>query len=350
MFRCGTLNALAAPACRNLVGAFPNLRRGFRNCIRYNLLRTRGQERKRDMTSNERSVTVSVVQAGSVLFNTPRTLEKLADLAAQARATGAKIAVFPEAFIGGYPKESQFGISLGRRTAEGREQFQRYFESAIEIPGPDIEFMANVARENNLYLVCGVIERSGGTLYCTVVFFDTAGTYLGKHRKVMPTALERALWGCGDGSTLPALQTPYGKLGAVICWENYMPLLRAAMYAKGIELYCAPTVDDRDVWVSTMRHIACEGRCFLLSACQYLPREGRSDASGTPLIRGGSCIVSPFGDLLTGPSYGSEQILTAELDLNAIVQGKFDLDVVGHYSRPDIFHFRVDEREQSMGS
>ncbi|MDB5346079.1 MAG: Nitrilase/cyanide hydratase and apolipoprotein N-acyltransferase [Schlesneria sp.] len=308
-----------------------------------------GTNESRDMTSNERYVTVSVVQAGSVLFDTPRTLEKLADLAAQAHATEAQLAVFPEAFVGGYPKGSQFGISLGRRTAEGREEFQRYFENAIEIPGPDIDFLARVARENQFYLVCGVIERSGGTLYCTAVFFDPLGTYLRKHRKVMPTALERALWGCGDGSTLPVLQTPHGKLGAVICWENYMPLLRTAMYAKGIELYCAPTVDDRDMWIPTMRHIACEGRCFVLSACQYLPREGQSDASGTPLIRGGSCIVSPFGDLLAGPIYGSEQILTAELDLRDIVKGKFDLDVVGHYSRPDIFQFRVDEREQSRG-
>lgn len=299
------------------------------------------------MTNNLRCVTASVVQAGSVLFDTPRTLEKLARLAADAHTAGAQLAVFPEAFVGGYPKGRQFGISLGQRTIDGREEFLRYFESAIEIPGPEIAFLANVARENQLYLVCGVIERSGGTLYCTAVFFGPTGDYLAKHRKVMPTALERALWGCGDGSTLQVLQTPYGKLGAVICWENYMPLLRTAMYAKGIELYCAPTVDDRDTWIPTMRHIACEGRCFVFSACQYLPDELQPDLNGTPLIRGGSCIISPFGDLLAGPAYGSEQILTAEIDLTNIVKGKFDLDVVGHYSRPDIFQLRVDEREQS---
>jgi nitrilase len=304
---------------------------------------------RRAVTSDERRMTVCVVQAGSVLFDTPRTLEKLAGLAAEARTAAPQLVVFPEAFIGGYPKGRQFGISLGRRTAEGREEFQRYFESAIEIPGPEIDFLARVARENEFYLVCGVIERSGGTLYCTAVFFDPTGAYLGKHRKVMPTALERALWGCGDGSTLTVLQTPHGKLGAVICWENYMPLLRTAMYAKGIDLYCAPTVDDRDMWIPTMRHIACEGRCFVLSACQYLRDEDQSDSSDTPLIRGGSCIVSPFGDLLAGPIYGSEQILTAQINLSDIVKGKFDLDVVGHYSRPDIFQFRVDERVQSAG-
>ena len=295
------------------------------------------------MPNDPRHVTVSVVQAGSVLFDTAATLEKFAGLAAQAKAAGAQLAVFPEAFVGGYPKGSPFGISLGRRTSEGREEFQRYFESAMEIPGPELEFLANVARENHLYLVCGVIERSGGTLYCTAVFIGPTGDYLGKHRKVMPTALERAVWGCGDGSTLPVLQTPYGKLGAVICWENYMPLLRTAMYSKGIELYCAPTVDDRETWIPTMRHIACEGRCFVLSACQYLPDGLQSVPNRQPLIRGGSCIVSPFGELLAGPAYGSEQILTVEIDLNDVIKGKFDLDVVGHYSRPDIFQLRVDE-------
>ncbi len=166
------------------------------------------------MSSNVRRVVASVVQAGSVLFDTPRTLAKVAELAATARAAGAQLAVFPEAFVGGYPKGRQFGTSLGRRTAEGRDEFRRYYNSAISIPGPEIDFLSNVARENGLYLVTGVIERSGGTLYCTVVFFGPTGEYLGKHRKLMPTALERAVWGFGDGSTLTVLDTPLGKQGA----------------------------------------------------------------------------------------------------------------------------------------
>jgi nitrilase len=304
----------------------------------------------RTMSNNSRRVVVSVVQAGSVLFDTPRTLQNLAELAAGARAAGAQLAVFPEAFVGGYPKGRQFGTSLGRRTAKGRDEFQAYHESAVQIPGPEFDFLANVARENRLHLVTGVIERSGGTLYCTVLFFSPTGEYLGKHRKLMPTALERVVWGFGDGSTLPVLDTPCGKLGAVICWENYMPLLRTTMYAKGIELYCAPTVDDRDSWIPTMRHIACEGRCFVLSACQYLGDTPQPESAGanSPLIRGGSCIVSPFGELLAGPAYGSEQILTTEVDLGEIVRGKFDLDVVGHYSRPDIFQLHVDEKAQRI--
>jgi nitrilase len=187
-----------------------------------------------------------------------------------------------------------------------------------------------------------------------VVFFGPEGQYLGKHRKLMPTAMERVVWGAGDGSTLTVVDTPCGMLGAVICWENYMPLLRTAMYAKGVELYCAPTVDDRETWIPTMRHIACEGRCFVLSAVQYVAADSASASASAPatgaapLIRGGSCIFSPLGEVLAGPVYGAEQVLTAEIDLAEIVRGKFDLDVVGHSSRPDVFELRVNEREHSQ--
>lgn len=290
------------------------------------------------------SATVSVVQTGSVLFDTPQTLQKLADLAATARQAGAQFALFPEAFVGGYPRGNQFGTSLGIRTAEGRDEFRRYYESAIDVPGPETALIGKAARDNCMYLVTGVIERSGGTLYCTVLFFGPTGELLGKHRKLMPTALERVIWGQGDGSTLTVVDTPLGKAGSVICWENYMPLLRTAMYAKGVQLYCAPTVDDRDSWIPTMRHIAFEGRCFVLSCCQYLPND--ASPNSPPLIRGGSCIVSPLGQVLAGPVYGSEQVLTAELDLADIARGKFDLDVVGHYARADVFQLHVNEAPQ----
>ena len=296
----------------------------------------------------------SVVQAAPILFDTAQTLDKLAALAADAARGGAKLAVFPEAFVGGYPKGLGFGTTLGIRTPEGRDEFRRYFDVASEIPGPATERIGQIALENRLHLVVGVIERDGGTLYCTVLFFGPAGQLLGKHRKLMPTALERIVWGFGDGSTLPVLDTPLGKLGAVICWENYMPLLRTAMYAKGIQLYCAPTVDDRDTWAPSMRHIACEGRCFVLSACQLLrrrdcPADYRGPAGDDPdqvLIRGGSCIVSPLGKLLAGPKFDDEAILTAEIDPAEIARGKFDLDVTGHYARPDVFQLRVNEAPQ----
>jgi nitrilase len=222
----------------------------------------------------------------------------------------------------------------------------------VDVPGPSVEHLAKTALSNRIYLVVGVIERDGGTLYCTVLFFAPDGRLLGKHRKVMPTASERLVWGFGDGSTLPVFDTELGKLGAVICWENYLPLMRAAMYAKGVEIYCAPTADARDSWIASMRHIAVEGRCFVLSCNQFqrrrdFPADYRTAFGNDPetvLCRGGSCIVDPFGNFLAGPNTEGEAILVAELDRAQIVRGKYDLDVVGHYARPDIFQLRVDER------
>jgi len=301
-------------------------------------------------------VTAAVVQAGTVLFDTPRTIEKLADLTSDAGARGANLIVFPEAFVGGYPKGLDFGARLGLRLPEGREDFRRYFESAIEVPGPATELIGTAAAAAEAHLVVGVIERKGGTLYCTALMFGPDGRLLGTHRKLMPTAMERLVWGFGDGSTLSVVDTPLGRLGSVICWENYMPLLRMAMYAKGIQLYCAPTVDDRDTWFPTMQTIALEGRCFVLSACQYLTRADcpaaypaiQGEDPSTVLIRGGSCIVGPLGNVLVKPCFDGELIQVAELDPNDIARGKFDLDVVGHYARPDIFRLDVNEHPQSV--
>ena len=289
-------------------------------------------------------VRAAVVQSGPVAFDLDRTLDKTRSLVEQA-AKDSDIVVFPEAFVSGYPKGFDFGTKVGGRTPEGRVWFRRYFESAIDVPGPAVDALGAMARDHSVHLVIGVIERKVGTLYCTVLFFAPSGELLGKHRKVMPTAMERIIWGCGDGSTLPVFDTAAGRVGAVICWENYMPLLRMAMYQKGIQLYCAPTVDDRDVWQHTMHHIALEGRCFVLAACQYMDRSGfPQDYPGDQtLIRGGSVIVGPLGQTLAGPLFGEEGILRAELNLDEIVEGKFDLDVTGHYARPDIFRFHVNE-------
>lgn len=298
----------------------------------------------------------AVVQAGSVLYDTPKTIEKLADLAAKAKTEKAQLVVFPEAFVGGYPKGIDFGARLGSRSDEGRDMFQRYYESAIDVPGAECAQIGEIAAGNSVYLVVGVIERDGGTLYCTVLYFGPDGQLLDKHRKLMPTALERVVWGFGDGSTLAAPKTDIGILGGAICWENYMPQLRLSMYQKGVEFYCAPTVDDRDVWLPTMQTVALEGRCFVLSACQFMTRgHGPADfkpiqgeAADTILIRGGSCIVSPLGKVLAGPAYGEETILTAELDKSEIIRGKYDMDVVGHYARPDIFTLSVNENPQRL--
>ena len=299
-----------------------------------------------------KSVRAAVVQNSAVVFNREATLEKAARLVKDAKGEGAELVVFPEAFVSAYPKGLDFGAVIGSRTPAGREDFRRYFDSAVDVPGPAVQFLEQVAGDRGVHLVIGVIERDGGTLYCTVLFFSPQGKFLGKHRKLMPTASERLVWGYGDGSTLPVFDTPLGKLGSVICWENYMPLLRTAMYAKGIQLYCAPTADDRDTWLATMQHIALEGRCFVLSACQFLLRGDCPDDydavqgndHDTVLMRGGSCIISPLGKVIAGPVFNQSQILVADLDMGEITRGKYDFDATGHYARPDVFQLHVNER------
>ncbi len=299
---------------------------------------------------------VCAVQAGSVLFDTRATLEKFENLLDQAVQSKPDLVVFPEAFIGGYPKGHHFGAPIGSRSDAGRDWFARYYECAISVPGPRTTRMANLAKTHGIDIVVGVIERDQGTLYCSVLCFSKQGKLLGKRRKLMPTAAERSIWGFGDGSTLDVFKAPSGRIGTVICWENFMPQLRLSQYAQGVELYCAPTVDDRESWTDLMRVIALEGRCFVLSASQYLtcadtpsdyePVQGT--APETILINGGSVIISPLGEILAGPVFGQEAILSAEIDMGDIARGKFDFDVTGHYARPDIFNLTVNTQKQTL--
>ncbi len=296
----------------------------------------------------------AVVQAASRPADTPGAAAKAARLIGEAAEAGARIIVFPEAFLGGYPKGARFGAPVGMRLPEGREAFAAYYAAAIELDGPEVAAVVDATAQTGAFVVMGVIERDGGTLYCTALFFDGARGLVAKHRKLMPTAAERLIWGFGDGATLPVIATPLGRIGAVICWENYMPMLRMAMYDQGITLYCVPTADDRDSWPATMRHIAMEGRCFVLSACQYITRGAYpadhecalGDDPETVLMRGGSMIAGPLGEVLAGPDYGGETILYASIDPSAIARGKYDFDVTGHYSRPDVFQLRVNTAPQ----
>jgi len=302
---------------------------------------------------------VSAVQAGSVLFDTPATMDKFETRLKQAAKDKPDLVVFPEAFIGGYPKGHHFGAPIGSRSDEGRAWFQRYFESAIDVPGAETQRIAKLAKTYNMDIVIGVIERGkengSATLYCSALCFSKEGELLGKRRKLMPTAAERLIWGFGDGSTLDVFDAPSGKISTIICWENFMPALRLSQYGQGVELYCAPTVDDRESWSALMRTIALEGRCFVTSASQYLTRVDcpddyhpvQGDAADTVLINGGSVIISPLGEILAGPIFGQDAIISAEIDMNEITRGKYDFDVMGHYSRPDIFELHVNRDPQA---
>ncbi|MDZ4717321.1 MAG: carbon-nitrogen hydrolase family protein [Roseiflexaceae bacterium] len=302
-------------------------------------------------------VKVAVIQAAPVLFNREASIEKACRLTLEAAAQGAKVILFPEAFVPAYPRGLSFGTVVGSRSQQGRLTWQTYWANAVDIPSPATAALGAAAHAAHVYLAIGVIERdsefSGGTLYCTILYFGPDGQLIGKHRKLKPTAAERLIWGEGDGSTLTVLDTEFGKIGGLICWENYMPLARMAMYGKGVELYLAPTADSRDSWQSTLRHIACEGRCFVLGANQFVTKSmypadlvGRDELANQPEImcRGGSVIISPLGEVLAGPLYDQEGTLCADLDLAQIAQSKFDFDVTGHYARPDVFQLMINEQ------
>lgn len=296
-----------------------------------------------------RKKTIAALQIGSSPQGSAATLSHILSYEEEIRRANCDLLVMPEALLGGYPKGADFGTRVGYRSQEGREEFLRYWQESVEIDGPEVASLAALAGRCNTSLVVGIIERSHTTLYCTALFLSSAGEVVAKHRKLMPTASERLIWGQGDGSTIPVVETPAGRIGAAICWENYMPLLRTAMYAKGIEIWCAPTVDERDIWQVSMRHIAYEGRVFVVSACQYLPLPLDGIAgdeawpSDRPLIRGGSVLVSPMGEVLAGPLYNEEGLVCAEIDLHDIVRARYDFDATGHYARPDIFHLSINE-------
>ena len=292
---------------------------------------------------------VAALQIGSDYRGKAATLDHVLAFEDEITASGASLVVMPEALLGGYPKGETFGTRLGYRLPEGRETFARYHDNAVDLDGPELAALAGLSDRTGAALVVGVIERAGSSLFCTAVFLEPGLGLVAKHRKLMPTGTERLIWSQGDGSTLPVIASKAGRIGAAICWENHMPLFRAAMYAKGVEIWCAPTVDERDIWRSSMRHIAHEGRCFLVSACQVQPSpaelgitvEGWRD--DRPLIGGGSMIVGPLGDVLAGPLDAGTALLTAVIDQRDIVRSRYDLDVAGHYSRPDIFSLAVDE-------
>jgi nitrilase len=302
-------------------------------------------------------VYAAVVQAAPVLFDREATVEKACRLVSEAASQGARLVLFPEAFIPAYPRGLSFGTVVGSRTPHGRLTWQTYWANSVDIPSPATDALGAAARQSGVYLAIGVIERDGqysrGTLYCTLLYFDPEGRLVGKHRKLKPTAAERLIWGEGDGSTLTAIDTDFGKVGGLICWENYMPLARMAMYSKGVEIYLAPTADARDTWQSTLRHIACEGRCFVLGCNQFVTKSmypadlvGIEDLEHLPenLCRGGSAIISPLGKVVAGPLFDQEGILYADLDLGEVAQSKLDFDVTGHYARPDVFQMIVNEQ------
>lgn len=313
---------------------------------------------------------VAALQVGTSPEGTQDTLKKILSYEEEIKKSGAKLIVIPEATLGGYPKGSTFGTYLGYRLQSGREEFARYHAQAIEVGAgdqyPEINQLCGLSQRTGAAICCGCIERDGTTLYCTMVFIDPYAGYVGKHRKLMPTATERLIWGQGDGSTLTVVDSPVGKIGGAICWENMLPLLRQAMYAKGVQVWCAPTVDQRPIWRTVVQNIAYEGRLFVVSAVQFMPdattmgfgdivdeSTGKRQLPGWPssddnCINGGSVIINPYGEIIAGPLIGKEGLLSAEIDTDMIVEARYDFDPVGHYTRGDVFQLTVNEKAQDI--
>jgi nitrilase len=309
---------------------------------------------------------VAVVQAGSQYGDVGATLVRLERLAARAAREGAELIVFPEAFLGGYPM-GPAAPSAGRAAdsgsaqqdageVQGHEEFRPHEDASVELDGPELDVVADVAAGTGASLVVGLVELDRGTLYSTAAFVEPGRGVTRIHRKLHLTPAERAIWGGGDGSTIAAVDTPAGRAGMALGGESYLPMLRQAMYAQQVDLYCAPTVDDGEGWQHTARHIALEGRTFVLSACQYTRREdypddhagfGDATLSGA-VLRGGSVIVDPWGEVLAGPVHDREDVLFADIDLDVRARARLDRDVAGRDARPDVFRLVVDDRPKPV--
>ena len=296
---------------------------------------------------------VAAVQATPVFMDREATLARVAELTASAAADGAELVVFPEAFVPGPP----VWIDTARIWDGDEEWFGLLADQAVVVPSPATDSLGEVARKAGVWLVMGVDERDGGTIYNTLLYFAPDGTLADTHRKLMPTGSERTVWGMGDGSTMRAIETSFGRLGGLICWENYMPLARFHMYAQGVDVWVAPTLAPGDGWVATMRHIAREGRMFVIGVNPVLHADQIPDSIPNPealyppadreedggwLLEGNTIIVDPNGGVLAGPEREAESIVTADLDLNLVRTERRRFDPVGHYNRPDVFRLAVD--------
>ena len=295
-------------------------------------------------------VKVCLVQDSPVFFNLEETLKKVERLTEDYAAKGCQLIVFPESFIPGYPRGFDFGAVIGSRSPQGRKLYADYHKNSLDLQSEGLRRLEKSAKKLGVYMVVGATEKeqANSSLYCSMLYISPKKGLLGVHRKIKPTGTERLVWAEGEGSSLVSFSTDIGRLGGLICWENYMPLARMSMYRKGLDIYVAPTADAREQWTATMRHIALEGRCFVLGCNQYFtrsmyPENYRKlvDPAKEELCRGGSVIVSPLGEILEGPLYGKAGALIAELDLEQIPASRLDFDVNGHYDRKDIFTFEA---------
>jgi nitrilase len=304
-----------------------------------------------------KKVKVGVVQATPALFDIEKTVSLVCQWIEKGASDGCELLLFPESFIPCYPRGLTFDAVIGKRTEKSREVWLDFWANSIDTASPYLKVISAAVKKADMLVALGVTEREsiGGSLYCSLLYFGKDGTLLGRHRKLKPTGLERYIWAESDGTTLTTVEAGIGKIGGLICWENYMPLARMALYNKGVDIYLAPTADSRPPWQSTLQHIALEGRCFVLASNQFVrkvdyPDRYQHDLKDEPdiLCGGGSAILSPMGEVLAGPLWNAEGLLTAELDFALLAKSKLDFDCVGHYARPDVFTWHAHGQPETI--
>ena len=297
---------------------------------------------------------LAVVQAAPVMFDKTACIEKALKLINECTANGAELIVFPELFIPGYPYGMTFGFRVGSRNADGRKDWKVYYDNSILANGPEMQQLIEKAKEQGIYLSFGYSERDAvtGTLYNSNMMIAPDGTAM-NHRKLKPTGSERVVWGDADRDYFPVMETPWGPMGNLICWESYMPLARVALYQKGISLYISPNTNDNPEWQDTIRHIAIEGHCYFINCDMFFTRADypKTASAGEEIAklpeiacRGGSCVVDPFGHVVSDTIWDQEGIIYAELDMQKVPVSKMEHDVCGHYARPDVLKLQVEDK------
>lgn len=298
------------------------------------------------MKDLQSTCSIAVVQAAPVLFNKSACLAKALALIEEAAGHGAELIVFPELFIPGYPYGMTFGFTVGSRTEEGRRDWKRYYDASILAGGEEAQALAEAAKKHGVYLSIGISERDPvtATLYNSNLMISPEGVIM-NHRKLKPTGSERVVWGDADRDFFPVMDTPWGPMGSMICWESYMPLARCALYQKGVTLYISPNTNDNPEWQDTIRHIAIEGHCYFINCDMFFTKDtypgdlaGADEVRRLPetVCRGGSCVIDPSGHAVTDVRWDREGILYAELDMQKVPASRMEHDVCGHYARPDV--------------
>lgn len=294
---------------------------------------------------------IAVVQAAPIMFDKVKCTEKIIRLIQECAAKGAELVVFPELFIPGYPYGMTYGFTVGSRNAEGRKDWKVYYDNSILVDGPEMQSIVKAAMDNQVYVSLGYseVDKITATLYNSNIMISPNGeTY--NHRKLKPTGSERVVWGDADKEFFPIMNTPWGPVGNLICWESYMPLARVALYQKGVTIYISPNTNDNEEWQNTIRHIAIEGHCYFINCDMYFTRAMYPETSSAAdeisklpdiVCRGGSCIIDPYGHAITETIWDQEGIIYAELDMQKVPSSRMEHDVCGHYARPDVLKLEV---------